>query len=364
MPTKSLFVVVMTVSLLGCTGTIAMADEPYSFAKIDCNPQSDTLEVSELISYDIEGQVQDPAKTQSDDLSNGSAIYNLQDLVTYADVFNDGHPVLSETRTLVKTCRLSAGSFKVKVTPYVYNANPNGMCGAGAPDLMLTVSIGTRVLMDDLVFPNEGNCHDSTTVIDSVLINAKSQTLFVSGSYNDGSALSVATIPVKKEFSLKPGRIITKKELFYSLTQMHLIVLAHYKQTQLPERAVQLLEEAGVQGVLKKRPGDIAPASYVNLLNDYGFFLSETSDRYKEAIPVLQKVIALAPKRHVAYLNLADAYWKGTYRPADATRGELEERARSNYREYVRLLRKKHPEAEVPSRIRKILALGQGPPRD
>jgi len=66
------------------------------------------------------------------------------------------------------------------------------------------------------------------------------------------------------------------------------------------------LEKAGVSSLLDDRMADqIQPAPRVEILNDYGFWLSKTNEP-KKAIPILQKVVTLAPDRAIAWLNLAD----------------------------------------------------------
>ncbi|MGH7235956.1 MAG: hypothetical protein ACREIO_06195, partial [Nitrospiraceae bacterium] len=80
------------------------------------------------------------------------------------------------------------------------------------------------------------------------------------------------------------------------LVEAHQQALAVYKKTKDPAQAIKVLEDAGVKGSLESKPAGMKDAAYVVLLNDYGFFLSETADRYEEAIPILQKVVSLDPK--------------------------------------------------------------------
>ena len=85
-------------------------------------------------------------------------------------------------------------------------------------------------------------------------------------------------------------------------------------------------------------------SSTLPLFNDYGYFL-EQANRSLEAIPVLEKVVAFAPERTPAYLNLGDAYAKA---------GETE-KAKVNYQKYVDLMEKSGKGTKVPSRIRSFL---------
>lgn len=47
---------------------------------------------------------------------------------------------------------------------------------------------------------------------------------------------------------------------------------------------------------------------YPNVFNDYGFLLQQAG-RNKDSVRILSLVVKNTPKRTVAYLNLADAYW-------------------------------------------------------
>lgn len=84
--------------------------------------------------------------------------------------------------------------------------------------------------------------------------------------------------------------------------------------------------------------GRIPLSEFVQMLNDYGFFLSEVK-RYKEAKPILLNVIKLAPSRAVAYLNAADTEW---------ALGEKAS-AKTHYKQYVKLLGKNASKA--PKRV-------------
>jgi hypothetical protein len=66
------------------------------------------------------------------------------------------------------------------------------------------------------------------------------------------------------------------------------------------------LEDAGVRELLGGADAPAAAATGIAIVNDYGFWLSRTGDP-RDAVPVLQRVAALAPSRAVAWLNLGDA---------------------------------------------------------
>ncbi|WP_123043393.1 tetratricopeptide repeat protein [Cohnella candidum] len=84
--------------------------------------------------------------------------------------------------------------------------------------------------------------------------------------------------------------------------------------------------------------GRLPAATFIPMLNDYGFFLSEAK-RYKEAKPILLNVIQLAPTRAVAYLNAADTEW---------ALGD-KKNAKAHYQKYLKLLGKNASKA--PARV-------------
>lgn len=105
------------------------------------------------------------------------------------------------------------------------------------------------------------------------------------------------------------------------------------------------LEKNGIQELLITMPKEIKTATYIQYLNDYAYFLSET-DRYKEAMPILEKVIELSPDRVVTYLNLGDCYYK------DYQRGKKQSDLNNmidNYCKYIGLLKE---EAKIPNRVK------------
>ena len=114
-------------------------------------------------------------------------------------------------------------------------------------------------------------------------------------------------------------------------------------------KSIEILKKAGVEEILKEKPKGMTQGQYVQMLNDYGFFLQQSAnfdhnvtlapnefpyiykkviidERYLEfeymknfgprvknlcqSINYFDRVIKLSPNRSVAYLNLADSYWK------------------------------------------------------
>jgi hypothetical protein len=124
----------------------------------------------------------------------------------------------------------------------------------------------------------------------------------------------------------------------YDLSIRHRSALQLYKEHQ-PAKAAALLEEPLAEATVAKLDPSRDP-DVTAILNDLGFFLSEAGldDR---AVPVLRSVVARAPDRTVAYLNLADA----EYTLGDA------KTARGHYRQYLTLMESAGKVGKVPPRV-------------
>jgi hypothetical protein len=110
-------------------------------------------------------------------------------------------------------------------------------------------------------------------------------------------------------------------------------------------RLVTALEDAGVTELVDgPKTGLVPPAFRVAVLNDYGFWLSRTRDPRK-AIPILQKVLELAPMCAVAELNLGDAARASlTVTETWAEKGKLVALGLQAYAAYQKLAGKEAPE--------------------
>jgi Tetratricopeptide repeat len=75
-------------------------------------------------------------------------------------------------------------------------------------------------------------------------------------------------------------------------------------------------------------------------LNDAGYFLNE-SGNFLVALQILKKVVESAPKRTVAYLNLADVLWNVN---------QLEE-AKAAYQQYFQMMSAAKKTSKIPSRV-------------
>jgi hypothetical protein len=143
------------------------------------------------------------------------------------------------------------------------------------------------------------------------------------------------------------------------LFEAHQQALANYKKTKDPSTAIKILKEAGIDGAMEQKPAGMREAAYVNLLNDYGFFLAETADTSTSrglAIDVLQKVIQISPARAVAYRNLGDVYVKEIDANQDSNaRREMRMLALEQYQKYADLLAAKKQTEKMPAQVRAFL---------
>jgi tetratricopeptide (TPR) repeat protein len=122
-----------------------------------------------------------------------------------------------------------------------------------------------------------------------------------------------------------------------ALYETHAKSLSSYKSSRKSEAAEIAIDFLKTTRIDEKNLNQASIEKY----NDLGFFLEEDG-KYGEAIPVLEKVIRLFPKRTVAYLNLADAYFG-----VDNT---LE--AKKYYEKYIDLMKKDGKAAKIQQRAK------------
>lgn len=80
---------------------------------------------------------------------------------------------------------------------------------------------------------------------------------------------------------------------------------------------------------------------YVEIVNDYGFFLEQAGGTGYD-VEVLRQAVKMSPQRETAHLNLADALWK---------RGNKQDAA-TEYKEYIDLMTAKGQAGNLPSRVK------------
>lgn len=125
-------------------------------------------------------------------------------------------------------------------------------------------------------------------------------------------------------------------------------IIADYGKNSNIKNIIYNLESSGIKYILKKQPVYFTRGQYVSILNNYAYFLSET-DRYKEAVPVLKKVIELDKNRAVAYLNLGDCFSKEYQK---YNKQSDKDKVIENYKKYASLLKK---DANIPERVKKLI---------
>jgi hypothetical protein len=105
-------------------------------------------------------------------------------------------------------------------------------------------------------------------------------------------------------------------------------------QADVAKHAVAALDDADVRRLLDD-PAGLWPSERVLMLNDYGFWLTQ-SDMLDDAITVLTQVVRLAPTRAVAWLNLGDAFRAALRRSVDwQAKLSYSRQAADAYRRYV-----------------------------
>ena len=78
----------------------------------------------------------------------------------------------------------------------------------------------------------------------------------------------------------------------------------------------------------------------INKSNDIAFFF-EQAGYFKESIYLLEKILEKYPKRTVAYLNIADAYWGDNNK----------DKAIENYKIYISQMKENGKETKIPKRV-------------
>lgn len=119
-----------------------------------------------------------------------------------------------------------------------------------------------------------------------------------------------------------------------ALIAAHQYALETYRRNGDVYRALADLERANPAKLLDA-PATVMGQTRATVLNDYGFFLSRTLERFSDATPILERVVEDYPDRAVAYLNLADAYWRSYLFNKE---GSSRAGAIANYNKYVDLI--------------------------
>lgn len=144
-----------------------------------------------------------------------------------------------------------------------------------------------------------------------------------------------------------------------SIIAAHEESLRLYRGKKDVREAIRILEKHGVGRILLEKPEQMGETIYATVLNDYGFYLSETEDRYPEAEHILKKVIEVSPDREVTYLNLGDVYFKMSKKRTQDN-FKYKDLTRINYTKYVEILEKKKKRTLLPERVVKVVYDAEG----
>ncbi len=142
-------------------------------------------------------------------------------------------------------------------------------------------------------------------------------------------------------------RAITGK----NLTRVHAEAIAVFKDRDFnsygSKPTLRYFEAAGVLRLMESSMDGISNATRIRILNDYGFMLDRSRES-AQAVPVLRKVVELAPERIVARLNLADALQNAAREAASETeKAALWQEASAQYARYRTLSGKDAPNASA-----------------
>lgn len=142
--------------------------------------------------------------------------------------------------------------------------------------------------------------------------------------------------------------------------------------------ASEMLEKAGIKEIIHHQPSGMSKGQYVQLLNDYGYFLTLYNNDYAwmakfhcDAKTVLERVKEIDPKRVSVYLNLGNLYlriylvdenligYPNMYVDASCAHPQVIEplvsQAKQMYVEYERLMKSSNLSDKIPTRLNLIL---------
>lgn len=145
--------------------------------------------------------------------------------------------------------------------------------------------------------------------------------------------------PTRIEIYQLASNILDGNKYYEStLKAAHQQAITTYRNDGDAYRALVILERANPSQLLNDKTL-LEKDVRATVLNDYGFFLSLTLDRYREAVAILQKVADEFPERTVVHLNLSDVYWKMFL---FSKNDSFQKKASSAYAKYKLLMQQTH----------------------
>lgn len=154
--------------------------------------------------------------------------------------------------------------------------------------------------------------------------------------YHDGEVgLGGATID-KSKAETEAARDRSAR-LSKDLTALHDGLMGMYKDHKLATMPESTYDMGALAEMIDNVP---VTEQIVETYNNIGFFLGENDEGVYGAVFVLDKVITAIPDRAVAYLNIADAYFKIQSLP----------QAKTAYAKYADLMKRQGTQKKIPQR--------------
>ncbi len=259
--------------------------------------------------------------------NNGTTALSTENIVKLEYLLQKGINVNEQDETGTTALGWSTNTEKIKIL-VKYGADFEIKDNWGRTPLMCVLDINTMIIMIELganIYAINDNGED---VLE----------FYYKEAYDEHDTYG-------KEEMLKQIAIFKKYIADYKKISK---IIKSYKNKNDLKKIIDQLEKANIETILKYKPKYFTDGQYIQVINNYAYFLSET-ERYKEAIPILENVIKLSSKRAVAYLNLGDCYYKEYLKNADKN---TMEKVKYNYQQYKSLLNKN---ANIPERVKKII---------
>jgi hypothetical protein len=126
---------------LSAFGSKVAFAEFSNFAKVKCDLQRSMLTIAE-------DETEEPEKYTPEPGFQTKAMDDLVRIEDVSDIDSYRHKV-ADWKT---TCQLGSAAYAIEISPWNWNDHIGGMCGAGSPEIELTVIRNGRRLLNELVF--------------------------------------------------------------------------------------------------------------------------------------------------------------------------------------------------------------------
>ncbi len=113
---------------------------------VKCDPRKGMLSILESSAPDLDPSEEEPPRTA------GAAEYIIRPGLLTKGVEKDGHYFLLAEKEENFQCRLGTAVYRVKIAPYIFNANVMGECGAAEPVISAQVLRNGKVILGDQRF--------------------------------------------------------------------------------------------------------------------------------------------------------------------------------------------------------------------